>query len=177
MSELTTIIHQVHTNLKSIKSAPSRQIMNLESGFMCKLTEIINLFDEYLADTNIRIDRRQTNTKMIRLLDKNTYVRLNILWRDIFTYILEDKFDLNKLNSQLKDEINFGLILSEISRWQLYSMAERSRLTLWGTEVNFYLDRFIQGFYKKAEKYGEFIVEINTDIEHYYEFLDRLMSV
>ena len=135
---------------------------------MDELVEIVDLFEQYFEPTNIRVDRKQTNNKIIRFIDRSINVRLNLFWDDIFSFLFEDECDFQKLNVMLKHGTNIRDILYRISRKKLYSFAGQSRFTLWGSEISYDAGRVIQGFYKNSEKYGEFIIEINTS-KNYYE--------
>ena len=141
---------------------------------MSTFIETVSLISKYLEPTSIRVDRRQSGVKKIRVIDINSRVRLDLFWADIFEYLFEEKLDFPELNEMLTKEFSFYSILSEISRKQLYSFAKHSGLKIWGTEIRYYADRIIQGFDKQSEKYGEFIVQINTDFDDYYEVIDSL---
>jgi hypothetical protein len=134
---------------------------------MYKNQDIIEILGEYFKETNIRIDKNQTNNNVLRLLDIDTNVRLNLNWDYIDEIIDDGRINLSYPGySYYIDNFFKG-----ISEEQIYSFNNK-KLTMYGYDLNQFTDRVIQGFY--SNRYAEFIIEIN---DKYLNSDDRIDNI
>lgn len=130
---------------------------------MDTIAKLIDKIEKYFNNTSIRVDRNQTNNEVIRFVDRETKVRINLRWDDIFCLVFNLDIDFERLFDMLEKEISTSKFFYRISEEGLYSYANSPKFVFWGSETCYSTNRIVQGFHKNSEKFAEFIIELNNE--------------